>query len=443
MPKTKSLPASEAYSEEEFTVPSIPEDEASRMAALESYRVLDTVQEQAFDDLVALASHICNTPIALVSLVDRERQWFKAKVGLDADQTPRAVSFCGHAINSADVFCVPDAHQDPRFKKNPLVTGEPLIRFYAGAPLATPEGHRVGTLCVIDRFPRTLSDEQRATLEALARQVVALLELRKVAASALEQRALLSQQAKRLKSSNEDLEQFAYVASHDLKEPTRVMASFAKLLREEYSAVVDEAGQRYLSFIEGASERMQALIDGVLDFARIDVAGKPAAATDANRALEQALLNLGLKSENGSAEIATEKLPAVVADADQLTLVFQNLIGNALKFSQQDTPRVRVWVKEDAPGWCCFAIEDNGIGIEARHHERIFDMFQRLHHRDVFPGTGMGLALCRKSVHRHGGRIWVESELGQGSTFYFTLPQVEEGSPPPDPLSSLSASAST
>ena len=154
-------------------------EETARLAALRQYRILDTEPERAFDDLALLASQICATPIALISLVDADRQWFKARTGLAATQTSRAVSFCSHAIEQRGLFVVPDAREDDRFRDNPFVTGAPLVRFYAGSPLVTPEGHALGTLCVIDRVPRTLTTGQRESLDALRRQVEAQLELRR------------------------------------------------------------------------------------------------------------------------------------------------------------------------------------------------------------------------------------------------------------------------
>lgn len=154
-------------------------DEAARLAALRSYRILDTDPEQAFDDLTLLASHICGTPIALISLIDEDRQWFKSRVGLSVTETARSVAFCAQAIRHPGIMQVPDALGDDRFKDNPLVTKEPHVRFYAGAPLITPDGHALGTLCVVDRVPRTLTDEQTRALDALRRQVQAQLELRR------------------------------------------------------------------------------------------------------------------------------------------------------------------------------------------------------------------------------------------------------------------------
>ncbi|HET7697713.1 MAG TPA: ATP-binding protein [Vicinamibacterales bacterium] len=157
----------------------VQDDETARLAALRQYRILDTEPERAFDDLALLASQICETPIALITLVDADRQWFKARTGIAETETPRAISFCTHAIKQQDLFIVPDARDDDRFRDNPLVTGGLFVRFYAGAPLVTPEGHALGTICVIDCVPRTLTAEQREALDALRRQVQAQLELRR------------------------------------------------------------------------------------------------------------------------------------------------------------------------------------------------------------------------------------------------------------------------
>ena len=155
------------------------DDETGRLAALRRYRILDTEPERAFDDLALLASHICQTPMALITLVDADRQWFKARTGISDTETPRAVSFCTHAIKQHDLFIVADARDDERFRNNPFVTGGPFVRFYAGAPLVTPDGHALGTICVIDSVPRTLTPDQREALDALRRQVQAQLELRR------------------------------------------------------------------------------------------------------------------------------------------------------------------------------------------------------------------------------------------------------------------------
>jgi GAF domain-containing protein len=163
----------------EYARPPVLPDEPQRLEALRGYRVLDTPEEQAYDDLTLLASHICQTPIAMVSLVDTDRQWFKSRVGIAMTETPRDMAFCAHAIAGTETLVVPDALHDQRFAFNPLVVGDPQIRFYAGTPLRAPSGHALGTLCVIDRVPHQMTEPQRAALEALSRQVMAQLELRR------------------------------------------------------------------------------------------------------------------------------------------------------------------------------------------------------------------------------------------------------------------------
>ena len=203
-----------------------PADEIERIARLNSYNVLDTLPEQQFDDLTELAAQICGSRISLISLVDSNRQWFKSRVGLDAEETDRKYAFCAHAIHGDELFYVPDATQDDRFADNPLVTGEPHVVFYAGAPIITPDGHRLGSLCVIDDHPRELTDEQQAALVRLSRQVTSNLELR------LQLRKL--EESNRITAAkNEELQQFAYRTSHDLKAPITSTKRLATYISED------------------------------------------------------------------------------------------------------------------------------------------------------------------------------------------------------------------
>jgi light-regulated signal transduction histidine kinase (bacteriophytochrome) len=236
---------------------------------------------------------------------------------------------------------------------------------------------------------------------------------------------MLSQYADELKQSNTELEQFAYVASHDLQEPLRMVASFTQLLSKRYRGKLAPEADEFIDFAVDGATRMQSLINDLLSYSRVGSRGKPFQPVNCSEAFSQALVNLETRVEETHAEVTQGPLPTVSGDAGQLVQLFQNLIANAIKFRGPDSPRIHVTASHIDGGWT-FAIQDNGIGIPAKHFDRIFSIFQRLHRRSDYPGTGIGLAICKKIVERHGGRIWVESSLGQGSTFYFTLPEEEE-----------------
>ncbi len=225
-----------------------------------------------------------------------------------------------------------------------------------------------------------------------------------------------------LERSNKDLEQFAYVSSHDLQEPLRMVTAFAGMLRDRYGNQLDEKANQYLGFaIEGA-ERMQVLVGDLLEYSRVRSKAQEPVSTKADASLGAALANLQESIKESGAKVTHDPLPVVIADGLRLTQVFQNLIANAIKFRRTEaTPEVHVGCRRDDKEWV-FSVNDNGIGIEPQYADRIFEIFERLHTREEYPGTGVGLAICRKIVERHSGRIWVESEPGKGSTFFFTLP---------------------
>jgi PAS domain S-box-containing protein len=234
----------------------------------------------------------------------------------------------------------------------------------------------------------------------------------------------LRQATGELERSNEELQQFVYAASHDLREPLRTISGFLKLLIDRYEPQLDNKARQYITHaVEGAT-RMSQFIQDLLEYSRLDRTGAALEPTEAGRALTEALANLGSLIQEAGASVIYEELPAVIGDPTQLLQLFQNLIGNAVKFrSPARTCRIHVGVQKRSGRWE-FSVRDNGIGIDPGQYERIFVIFQRLHTRDEYPGTGVGLAICKRIVERHGGRIWVESEPDMGSTFYFTLPEV-------------------
>ncbi len=523
----------------------IPENEPERLAALEKYKLLDTLPEERFDDLTKLASTICQSPIALISLIDSSRQWFKSTYGIQATDAPRHIAFCAHAILEPDIMIVHDAWADERFADNPFVTAEPYIRFYAGAPLRTSDGLPLGTLCVMDRIPRNFTLEQQEALTRLARQTMALMELRRYireqtlhdeelalrdrsidsatngiliadarrpdiptvycntafekitgysreevlgkncrflqgedhnqpglgaireairqgteAKAELrnykkdgtffwnefylapvknsqgvlthfigvqtditqrkEHEAALAQKTEELARSNFELQQFANVVSHDLQEPLRMVASYIQLLGKRYKGKLDQDADEFIEYAVDGANRMQRLIRDLLNYSRVGSENKPFEETDCELILQQVVNNLSASIQECHANITHDALPCVQAHPTLLTQVFQNLIGNALKFVGSSNPKIHLGAKPLSDGWE-FSVSDNGIGIPPDQLDRIFLIFQRLHSRVEYPGTGIGLAICKRIVEKHGGNIWVESEQGKGSTFYFTI----------------------
>ena len=234
----------------------------------------------------------------------------------------------------------------------------------------------------------------------------------------------LAKKAIELAQSNAELEQFAYVASHDLQEPLRMVTSYLQLLEQRYKGKYDADADEFINFAVDGAKRMKRLIDDLLAFSRVGTRGKELVATDCEVVLKQTLTNLQLAIEESDAAITHDPLPTVLADEVQLEQLFRNLIGNAIKFRSRAQPEIHIEAERQNGDWC-LSVRDNGIGIDPQYSDRIFIIFQRLHTREEYPGTGIGLAICKRIVERHSGRIWVESEAGKGATFFFTIPASE------------------
>jgi signal transduction histidine kinase len=273
----------------------------------------------------------------------------------------------------------------------------------------------LGQIQIQDSALRRAKDE----LEQRVRERTKDLELEIVERKRAE--AALTKQAQELARSNSELEQFAYVASHDLQEPLRMVANYTQLLARRYKDKLDANAHEFIAFAVGGATRMQRLIHDLLDYSRVGTHGKPVVETDCSSALGQAIVNLHGMINESQAVVTSEDLPTLRVDGGQFVQLFQNLIGNAIKFRSQATPRVHISAEEKPDHWL-LAVRDNGLGIEPQYAERIFIIFQRLHGYSEYPGTGIGLSICKKIVERHGGRIWVESEPGKGSNFFFTIP---------------------
>jgi len=389
--------------------------ERERLKDLDSYSILDTLPETDYDNLTALAAAICGTPIALISLIDEKRQWFKSHHGLEATETPREVAFCAHAINDADnVFVVQDSRTDVRFHDNPLVTGDTKVIFYAGVPLISDENLPLGTLCVIDHSPRSLNDSQISSLSALANQVVNLLKLRKF-------NALLEESVLRLEEKNSELEQFAYVAAHDLKSPLIGISSLAKLFSSEYNSKIDHQGQNMLALIESGADKLRRLIDGLLDYSKSETILKEVVSVISIEGLKTELMTLFAYQHDLKLEIKTS-LVEICTSRTALDQIMINLIANAIKYNNKDAVEIEIGISEDEKLYR-FYVKDNGLGIEKNQYDKIFRIFEIITPQDRFglTGNGIGLATVKKIVEKLGGTVTVESVVGEGSTFMFTI----------------------
>jgi signal transduction histidine kinase len=273
-------------------------------------------------------------------------------------------------------------------------------------------------LNILDDF-----DGEKSKVEAANRQLLKEAAERRSAEEALKDKSLA------LARSNADLEQFAYVASHDLQEPLRMVSSYVQLFAKRYEGQVDAQADKYIRYAVEGVIRMQALIDGLLEYSRVGRQSEQPQRVSAENALERALFNLRAVIEETGAAVDRDPLPEVLSDNAQLAQVFQNLIGNALKFRRPEVPsRIQVGCARRGR-YFVFSVADNGIGIDPRYAERIFAVFQRLHTRTEYPGTGIGLSICKKVIERSGGEIWVESVPGEGSTFHFTLKAAGDDTP--------------
>jgi len=387
----------------------LPVDEKQRLEALKNYKILDTLPEQDFDDITHLAAQICGTPIALISLIDEHRQWFKSRVGLDAPETSREVAFCAHAILGDDLFEVKDSSKDDRFHDNPLFTAAPHVQFYAGAPLITPEGYKIGTLCVIDNHPRDLKDEQKDSLQALSRQVINQVELRLA--------------KRKADQANYSKSRFLANMSHEIRTPMNAVISGTQLLIDD---IKDDKHRRILRMIDNAGENLLTLINDILDFSKIESGNLTLENNpfDLHSCLEDivALLNNRAEKQNVKLSLSiNSKTPVWVSgDSTRFRQIVINLVGNAIKFCNSS---VEVFLEPetiDDKQYVVLSVKDDGIGISKKNQKKIFQDFNQIDASITrkYGGTGLGLSICRGLTKAMQGELWVESELSIGSTFF-------------------------
>ncbi len=398
----------------------IPSDEPQRLAALRRYDILDTVPEPAFDDLAKLAAFICGTETAHISLIDEDRQWLKSRVGIGADETPRDLTFCSHAILETNVFVVPDACEDVRFATHPFVVGEPRLRFYAGAPLRTSDGHALGTICVVDQKPRVLAPHQLAALEALSRQVMAQLELRRA-------NARLAEAKTEAERANRAKTEFLARVNHDVRTPLMVIQGYADIVREN----PDAADRKdCLHQISRAADHILTLVNSITDISRIE-SGRVELAPERldvcdtiDRVVE--MVRPIAAERHVTIEVDSDvRLPDVVADRSRTIDILLNLLSNGIKYNREHG-RLCISPTLDVSGRVRINVTDTGFGIPTDKLSRVFQPYDRLGaEQTTIKGTGLGLASARRWAEAMGGTMGVESVEGVGSTFFVTLPAAE------------------
>ena len=398
----------------------IPENELQRLAALKRYNILDTLPDDAFDDATKLVAYICGVPIAHISFIDENRQWFKSEIGIGVSEVPREISFCQYTILDSKMTEINDTLLNDRFKDDPNVTGGFNIRFYAGVPLTTPDGYNIGTLCAIDHEAKVLNENQRNALSIVAKHVITSLELstknnqlytqRKIA-----ERAVLARDS------------FLANMSHEIRTPLNAIIGFTDLLAQ---TKLDDTQRDYIGNVQIAGENLLLIVNDILDLSKMESGNLSIESEPFNlkKTLRHvySLLKVKVQKEVEFNLFLDAELPdMVIGDQGRLNQILVNLIGNALKFTNEGEVTVSVKKIEETEDSYSFkfSIKDTGIGIAKDKLETIFERFTQGEESTTrtFGGTGLGLNIVKQLVELQKGEVHVKSTLNRGSEFFFTL----------------------
>jgi signal transduction histidine kinase len=395
--------------------PGFPKNESERQKSIERYQILDTDEEESFDNLTSLMANICETPISLVSLLDHDRNFLKSHFGIPFNEDPRERSFCGHTILEEDgVLIVPDATLDNRFHDNPLVT-EMGVRFYAGSALVDTDGIRIGALCVFGTEPKILSTHQEQALSQLSKQVMILMQGRLLNSQLLETE-------KELQERYQELEKFAEATSHDLRSPLSSIIGLVEILKLSAIKKLTKEEQSYIDLIKVSAGSLSNYISGLLSFYKSAQLLKDELSQTIPETWFKELLSVFSDPENKV--ILHTTIKSLNLNKGAISQILMNLISNGLKYNESETPTVNVSITENKARYC-FEVVDNGIGIPSARQHKIFELFEasQTADRNGNKGTGIGLATVKKLIDKLEGTINITSIKDEGSTFTCIIPK--------------------
>ena len=403
----------------------IASDEDERLQDLWEYEVLDTPEEDSFNEIVELASWICKTPMSAITLIDTSRQWLKAKKGLEGTGSSRDTSFCAHTILEKDHLIINDTVHDKRFSGNPSVTGKPDIRFYAGVPLISPKGHNLGALCVVDIVPRRLSKDQLKALKILSRQVMDQLKLRLYNKHLKTESGVVKESNKVLTKLNDIKDKLFTVVSHDIRTPLASIQNSIELFKEGLFS--KEEFDMILGELHTKVKHTTSFIDNLLYWAKSQYDGIKAKKIKFNikDIIDETLILLYSTAESKHITFKNHMAHElyVCADPDMARIIIRNLVANAIKFCRPgDT--ISVGLDKLEGNKAVLYVSDTGSGMNEETRRNLFryDLFYTSAGTNNETGTGIGLILCKDLLAKNEGSIWVESTENKGTTFFFTLP---------------------
>lgn len=404
-------------------LPPMPANEEKRLEELYRMTVFDSQPEEEFDEIVEVISRICNAPISAITLIDRDKQWLKAKKGLDIAFTERLTSFCTHTILNNTILEIPDARIDERFAQNPMGVEEPKIRFYAGVPLITSNGYKIGSLCVVDMTPKKLNEDQIFAMHVLAKQVVKIFEIRTHTLEIEEKNALVESQKKQVEDLSAIQSKIITIVAHDVRSP---LTSLKKVL--ELKKAGDISLEKMDEFMDIAARQMDGtinLLSNLVDWGGI-LLNKYAAKFIQVDLYE--LISIKIKNLNVACLTKQNRLLNLVpkncwvyADDNMLRFILRNLVNNAIKFTENGVITVSANVEGN---FVCIQVTDTGVGMSEEIKNNLFKTDKRMSRKGTNreEGSGLGLILAKEFSEILGTQLMVESELGKGTTISFQLP---------------------